>query len=90
MFIIELTYKVPLEKIDSYMKAHVVYLDKYYEAGIFITWGRKVPRTGGIILATIDSKKEVEKIIKEDPFYKHKLADFRIIEFIDRMGISVK
>ena len=90
MFIIELTYKVPLEKIDAHMKSHVAYLNKYNEAGIFLTWGRKVPRTGGIILATIETKKDAEKIIKEDPFYKNKLADFRIIEFIDRMGISIK
>ena len=90
MFIIELTYKVPLEKIDAYMKAHVAYLDKYYEEGIFVTWGRKVPRTGGIIIATIENKKEAENIVKQYPFYKNKLADFRLIEFIDRKAFGVK
>lgn len=89
MFIIELTYKVPLDKIDAHMKSHVAYLEKYSEAGIFVTWGRKVPRTGGIIIAKIDSKKEAEKIVKEDPFYKQKFADFRIIEFIDRKAFGV-
>jgi len=88
MFIIELTYKVALDKIDAEMKAHVAYLDKYYDAGIFITWGRKVPRNGGIILAKADTKIALEKIIKEDPFYKRKLADYRITEFIDRKSLD--
>ena len=36
---------------------------------------------GGIIIATVSGKKEIEKIIKQDSFYKNQLADFRIIEF---------
>ena len=26
-------------------------------------------------------RQDIEAIIKEDPFYEHRLADFRIIEF---------
>lgn len=81
MFIIELTYKVPLEEIDAHMKEHMKFLNKYYEPGNFIISGRKVPRDGCIIIATATSKKTIEKLIKEDPFYQHKLADYRIIEF---------
>lgn len=81
MFIIELIYKVPLEEIDAHMKAHVIYLNKYYKSKNFIVSGRKIPRDGGIIIATASTKKEIEKIIRQDPFYKHKLANFRIIEF---------
>ncbi len=81
MFIIELIYKVPLEEIDAHMKAHVQFLNKYYHSKNFIISGRKIPRDGGIIIATASAKKEIEKIIKQDPFYKYELADFRIIEF---------
>ena len=81
MFIIELIYKASLKEIDAQMKQHVTYLNKYYKSKNFIVSGRKIPRDGGIILATASTKKEVEKFIKQDPFYKHKLADFRIIEF---------
>jgi uncharacterized protein YciI len=44
--------------------------------------GRKVPRTGGIILALADSSEVVDAIIKEDPFYTHKLAEFTVTEFM--------
>jgi uncharacterized protein YciI len=63
------------------MTAHVKFLQKYYKDNVFVTSGRKVPRTGGIILALADSQEEVEQIIKEDPFYEHKLAEFTITEF---------
>jgi uncharacterized protein YciI len=81
MFIIDLVYIVPLEELDSHMADHVKYLRKYYKKNIFVASGRKVPRTGGIILAIGTTKAEIEKIITEDPFFKHELAEFTITEF---------
>jgi uncharacterized protein YciI len=82
MFIINLNYMVPLEELDRHMEAHVKYLKKYYKADVFIMSGRKVPRTGGIIIAQADSKEILEKIIAEDPFHKYTLAEFTITEFL--------
>jgi len=81
MFVIELTYKVPLSTIDAHMAAHVVFLKKYYASGHFLVSGRKQPRDGGIILAVGKSRQQIEAIVSEDPFHEHGLADFRIIEF---------
>ena len=81
MFVIELIYKADLKDIDAHMTAHVRFLRKYYASGHFLVSGRKIPRDGGIILAVGESREEIEAIIKEDPFHKHGLADFRVIEF---------
>lgn len=81
MFVIELKYRVELAEIDAHMGAHVRFLKKYYASGNFLVSGRKIPREGGIILAMGKSRREIEGIIKEDPFHEHGLADFRIIEF---------
>jgi uncharacterized protein YciI len=81
MFVIELTYKAPLDEIDGRMKAHVAFLRKYYESGNFLVSGRKIPRDGGIILAVGTDRQRIEAIIQDDPFVKHGLADYRIIEF---------
>jgi uncharacterized protein YciI len=81
MFIINLTYIVPLEKLDAHMGEHMKFIREYYKKNVFIASGRKVPRTGGIILALARSKEEVEKIMSEDPFLKLKLAEFSILEF---------
>jgi uncharacterized protein YciI len=82
MFIISLNYIAPLEELDRHMEAHIKYLKKYYAADVFIMSGRKVPRTGGIIIAQADSKEIMEKIIADDPFSRHKLAEFEITEFL--------
>jgi uncharacterized protein YciI len=82
MFIIDLTYIVGLEELDQHMANHMKYLRKYYKNNVFVASGRKVPRTGGIILALADTKEEVENIINEDPFYKQKLAEFTITHFL--------
>ncbi len=81
MYIIDLYYIVPLEELDAHMTEHVKYLHKYYKQNKFVASGRKVPRTGGIILALADTQEEVEQIISEDPFHIHKLAEFTITEF---------
>jgi uncharacterized protein YciI len=81
MFVIELTYTAPLAQIDAYMAAHVRFLKKYYAAGNFLISGRKIPREGGIIIATGTDRQQIEGIIRDDPFHRHGLADFRIIEF---------
>jgi len=82
MFIIDLNYIVPLEELDTHMADHVKYLRKYYKKNVFVASGRKVPRTGGIILAVAASVEELKKVIAEDPFYKHQLAEFTITQFL--------
>ena len=81
MFVIELIYKADLAAIDARMRAHVAVLNKHYAAGNFLVSGRKIPRDGGIILAVGKTRAQIEKIVAEDPFYQHHLAEFRIIEF---------
>ena len=83
MFIVNLHYVVGLDKLDQHMTAHVRFLQKYYKLNVFLTSGRKVPRTGGIILAEAASQKELEDIMAEDPFCKHGLATVTITEFLN-------
>ncbi|AYZ34656.1 GTP cyclohydrolase [Chryseobacterium indologenes] len=82
MFIISLTYKSSIENIEKLIPEHTIFLHKHYDSGQFIASGRKEPRTGGIIIAKAASKKEIEQIITEDPFYIHEVADYAITEFI--------
>jgi len=81
MFLILLTYAHGLEKIEEHLIEHRVFLDRYYALNKFICSGAQNPRTGGVILCKADTKKEVERIISEDPFNKHGAATYEIIEF---------
>lgn len=84
MFIINLTYKVPLDQVDQYLSAHVQYLDEQYELGNFLASGPKIPRDGGIILSNIENKDLVWVAIAQDPFKINGIADYEVIEFIPR------
>ena len=81
MFVIELIYKAGLDQIDAHMRAHMRFLKAHYAAGRFVVSGRKVPRDGGIIIATGGTREEIETIARQDPFVIAGLADVRVIEF---------
>ncbi|HJD57081.1 MAG TPA: YciI family protein [Rickettsia endosymbiont of Sericostoma sp. HW-2014] len=81
MFIINITYKTNLAVVEKFIASHIKFLDNYYSKGCFIVSGRKNPRTGGIILANIKDKKQVDSIIKEYPFYINNIANYEIIDF---------
>ena len=81
MFIIILTYIVDTPTIDLHRPAHLEFLDKYYANGIFVASGRQTPLTGGVIIARNTDKTSLEKILSEDPFAIHNLAEYQIYEF---------
>jgi len=81
MFAVILTYRCELSAIDPYLDDHIRWLDLHYQADIFIASGRREPRMGGVILVKNILRDDLEKIIKDDPFYQRKLADYQIIEF---------
>lgn len=87
MFIVSLTYISEISQIDKYLEAHIEYLDKNYEEGVFIASGRKVPRSGGVILANARNCSELEEIINDDPFKIHNLADYEVIEFVPTKSV---
>ncbi|GAA3936169.1 YciI family protein [Litoribacillus peritrichatus] len=86
MFVVSLTYKKDLSEVDQHIDAHVQYLEKYYAEKVFIASGRKVPRTGGVILANAPSLEALNVVLKEDPFYIAELADYEVTEFIPSMA----
>ena len=88
MYIISLTYIKPLEEVDVLLEEHVVYLKEQYDLGHFLASGRKVPRTGGVILARGVSREDIETIITLDPFYRHGVAEYEITEFCPTMTVD--
>jgi uncharacterized protein YciI len=86
MFIVELTYEEPIEKVEELLEAHIAWLKEFYAAGDFIASGRKVPRNGGVILAKSMARSELNRILSTDPF--HAVANYKVTEFIASMAID--
>jgi uncharacterized protein YciI len=64
------------------MRAHVAFLEECYRAGVFLASGRRVPRTGGVILAVAPNRDALEELMHKDPFVRKGLATFEIVEFL--------
>ncbi|WP_419780903.1 YciI family protein [Maridesulfovibrio sp.] len=85
MFIVDLTYKVDLDIVDAHLEAHVEYLKEQYRRGVFVASGRKVPRTGGVILARCESQSALAEILALDPFKENGVAEYAVTEFVPSM-----
>ena len=81
MFVLLLSYVRPVEEVDALMRPHMGWLDEHYAAGRFVVSGRRVPRTGGVILARGDDREEIERIAASDPFVSGGVATCEVIQF---------
>ncbi len=82
MFLFDLTYQTPLSQVDDLLPAHIAYLERHYRSGRFLCSGRKVPRTGGVILCRASTPEEAQTILEEDPFYTAGIASYKVTEFL--------
>ena len=81
MFVLLLKYKVPIEQVERVTPAHREFLERGYRAEKLIVSGPRVPRTGGVIVARVKTREEVDAFIQEDPFFKEGIADYEVVEF---------
>ncbi len=81
MFVVNIRYKVEIDKIDQFVVEHRKWLDELYNENKLLCSGPKNPRDGGIVIALIKDLQEVKALFAKDPFYTNKLADYEFIEF---------
>lgn len=81
MFVLLLTYIRPLDEVDALMREHVAWLDGHFDAGRFVVSGRRIPRTGGVIVARGDDRAEIEAIAASDPFVSGRVATCEVLQF---------
>ncbi|WEA24848.1 YciI family protein [Rhizobium binxianense] len=79
MFILSLTYLKSNDEADRHMELHMAWVKEGYAKGWFLASGRKVPRTGGAILA-IGDRAAIEAYVAADPFTIHGVAEYDITE----------
>ena len=85
MFIVLLEYIRPLDEIDTLIPAHRSFLLRHYASGHFLMSGRREPRTGGVIIASLPSKSQLQQVLQEDPFYQSGVVRYEIVEFVPTM-----
>jgi uncharacterized protein YciI len=74
-------YLKPLDEVDASLADHRAYLKRFYDEGLFLVSGPRVPRTGGVIVAKLASRSQAEEFLRNDPFVQRGIAAYEIIEF---------
>ena len=80
LHVVVLTYIKPLDEVDAHIPAHIEWLNKGYEDGVFLASGRRVPRIGGVILATGELE-ALQLRLRDDPFQRFGVAAVEVIPF---------
>jgi uncharacterized protein YciI len=81
MFVIILTYKKDLVEVEQHLEAHRAFLDEGYRLRYFLASGPCNPRTGGVIIAAMASRVQLQSYLVTDPFMIYDIADYQLIEF---------
>jgi uncharacterized protein YciI len=81
MYLVLLTYVRPLSDVDALMKDHVAFLKRCYQGKVFVASGRRVPRTGGVILARAPDEATLRTIMDLDPFVANGVATYELVRF---------
>ncbi len=81
MFVFNVKYKKPMAEVDFFLAEHRNYLDTLSAAGKLIASGPQEPRVGGIILCHAQNMDEAQKLVENDPFFIHGIADYEITRF---------
>jgi uncharacterized protein YciI len=86
MYLVDMNF-THLEKITPELThQHKAYLEKEYNANKLMFGGRKVPRTGGILISQHSNEEELKRVLDSDPFVKSGAVSYSITEFIPVMA----
>src|SRR5262249_37730272 len=72
------TYRKPLEEVEAFYPAHREWLMKHYASGRFLGSGPRMPRTGGVILARVESREEFLALLADDPFLVNGVSEYEV------------
>lgn len=80
-FIIEVTYRIPVEQLGENLAEHRAFLQTGYAKGWLLCSGPQAPRLGGMVVARAPSLEDLQAFFKNDPYQLKGLADYRFVEF---------
>lgn len=80
-FIVEITYRIPVEELGEVLPLHRAFLKNGYESGMLLCSGPQNPRVGGMVIARAADQAEIQAFFDQDPYHLRGVASHRIIEF---------
>ena len=86
MYLVDMTFTDMAKITPELTEKHKQYLEKEYQLDKLMFGGRKVPRTGGILISQHASEHDLEAVLNADPFVKSGAVSYSVTEFIPVMA----
>src|SRR4029077_892952 len=81
LFVVLMHYTKPVADVDQVRAAHVSHMERAAGRGIIVSWARRSPPVGGVLVATAPDRKTLEAVLREDPYVKAGVASPEVVEF---------
>ncbi|MFE9428375.1 YciI family protein [Kitasatospora sp. NPDC006697] len=81
MFVVTVTYTVPLDEVDRWRPAHGAWLNQLISQRLLLAVGRQVPLVGGVYLASGMPAEELDRLLVTDPYVLNGVATHSVVEF---------
>ncbi|MGW5782316.1 YciI family protein [Streptomyces sp. NPDC003863] len=81
MFVVTVTYTVPLNEVDQWRPAHGDWLNQLIAQRLLLVAGRRMPLVGGVYLAAAMSVEELDRLLATDPYIINDVATHSVVEF---------
>lgn len=86
MFLVDMNF-IDMDKITVELtQQHKTYLEREYQSNQLLFGGRKVPRTGGVLISKHATEQELRQVLDSDPFIQSGAVSYSITEFIPVMA----
>lgn len=86
MYLVDMSFTDMAKITPELTDKHKRYIEQEYKANKLMFGGRKVPRTGGILISQHASEQELKQVLNSDPFVKSGAVTYSITEFIPVMA----
>ena len=86
MYLVDMSFTDMAKITPELTDKHKSYLEHEYKSNKLMFGGRKVPRTGGILISQHANERELEQVLNSDPFVKSGAVTYSITEFIPVMA----
>ncbi|MFC3654967.1 GTP cyclohydrolase [Xanthomonas hyacinthi] len=80
LYILSVSYTKPFSVVETHFPAHVEWLQERYRSGMILAFAKKVPLTGGIVIAAATDLETLRGEIEKDPFVIGAVAAYDITE----------
>ena len=81
LWVVHSRYLKTGDELTATTPRHREWLDQHYRSGVFITSGRKLDGSGGVLICRADSEQELRDLFHEDPFVQGGFAEYSYMPF---------